>query len=86
MNHRVLPLSGSRFRPDMESVAVTREKNLVNTYEKTQKALEEMVSSESNCRPDVVSSGSRFRPDMESVAAPRPGGREREMEVKKSIL
>ena len=38
------------------SVAVSREKNLVNTYKKTQKALEEMVSSESNCQPDVVSS------------------------------
>ena len=28
MNHRVLPLSGSRFQPDIESVAVTREKFL----------------------------------------------------------
>ena len=70
---RVLPLSGSRFRPDMESVAVSREKNLVNTYKKTQKALEEMVSSESNCRPDVVSSGSsKVKPEnpkeVESVA------------------
>ena len=66
MNHQVLPLSGSRFRPDMESVAVNREKNLVNTYEKTQKALEEMVSSESNCRPDVVSNRSSCRPDVVS--------------------
>ena len=36
-------------------------KNLVNTHVKTQKALEEMVSSESNCRPDVVSNRSSCR-------------------------
>ena len=36
---------------------VDAKRNETDLNEKTQKALEEMVSSESNCQPDVVSSG-----------------------------
>ena len=64
---RVLPLSGSRFRPDMESVNVTREKNLVNMHEPRVKVKGEHIQKYP--QPRVLPlSGSRFQPDIESLA------------------
>ena len=72
---RVLPLSGSRFCPDMESVAVTREKNLVNTYEETRKALEEVDANRNETDldektqktlEDIMSNGPSCQPEVVS--------------------